>query len=91
MEDQPTRLIDLGAVENSFTEAKGYEGVADRWQNVINNLSQGKIEEFNSLLISVIDDKSNLPNYLCLVFDKLSSIVTYESTPFKGLDKYRQI
>ena len=79
-EHQPTRLKDLGAVETSFIKANGYEGVADRWQNVIINLTQEKIEEFNSLLISVMDDNSNLPNYLYLVFDKLSSIVSYEPT-----------
>ena len=94
-EHQPTRLKDLGAVETSFIKANGYEGVADRWQNVIINLTQEKIEEFNSLLISVMDDNSNLPNYLYLVFDKLSSIVSYEPTvlgngqPSSNLEKLR--
>ncbi|MBI6121026.1 PD-(D/E)XK nuclease family protein [Salegentibacter maritimus] len=83
MGEQPIRLRELGGVENCFTIAKGYEGVADRWQNVINNLTQEKINEFNSLSISVMDDKHDLPNYLCLVFDKVKSIVSYESSSFE--------
>jgi hypothetical protein len=74
---QTIRLNDLSAVENDFSKTKGYEGVSDRWRNVINNLSVDKIKEFNSLSISIVDDKNELPNYLQTVFHQLESITDY--------------
>jgi hypothetical protein len=74
---QTTRLSDLSVVENDFSKTKGYEGVSDRWQNVINSLSEDKIKEFHGLSISIVDDKNELPNYLQTVFHQLESITDY--------------
>ena len=82
--DQPTRLNDLHNVEKSFRKVvKGYEyeGVSDRWRNVVYNLTQDKIKEFNGLSIVVVDDEKELPNYLQLAFNKMDAIVSYKSAP----------
>ena len=85
-EDQPKRFKDLATVEKDFIKTAGFEGISDRWQIVIKNLTDNKIKEFGIYTILVVNDKGDLPKHIQTVFAKMAKLVTYNSITLKTED-----
>lgn len=78
MENAPSRLQDLAAVENEFQQSEFCVGVPDRWLRVLTTFEKGDAEELQIESIILHDQIEHLPPLVQRVMRALGEIVSKE-------------